>query len=109
MAELLPLYSVIVPAYQAAATIGQCLDALNAQTVARAQYEIIVVDDGSTDDTALVAEQAGADHVLRCPHRGPAAARNAGIDAARGHVILLTDADCEPQARLVGLDAPAVR
>ena len=89
MAELLPLYSVIVPAYQAAATIGQCLDALNAQTMARAQYEIIVVDDGSTDDTALAAEQAGVDHVLRCPHRGPAAARNAGIDAARGHIILL--------------------
>ena len=97
MAALLPLYSVIVPAYQAVATIGQCLDALNAQTMARTQYEIVVVDDGSTDDTAQVAERKGADRVLRCPHRGPAAARNAGIDAARGHVILLTDADCEPQ------------
>jgi len=94
---MLPLYSVIVPAYQAVATIGQCLDALNAQTTARTQYEIVVVDDGSTDDTAQVAERKGADRVLRCPHRGPAAARNAGIDAAHGHVILLTDADCEPQ------------
>jgi glycosyltransferase involved in cell wall biosynthesis len=103
LAELLPLYSVIVPAYQAAPTIGQCLGALNAQTVARAQYEIIVVDDGSTDDTAPVAEQAGADQVLRCPHRGPAAARNAGIAAARGRVILLTDADCEPQADWLAL------
>jgi len=89
-------FSVIVPAYQAEATIGKCVRALNEQTVPREHYEIIVVDDGSTDRTADVARQAGADRVLTIPHGGPAAARNAGAEAARGEILLFTDADCEP-------------
>jgi glycosyltransferase involved in cell wall biosynthesis len=91
-----PEYSVIVPAYQAADVVGVCVRALAQQTVDRAQYEIVVVDDGSTDATSDVAREAGADRVLRVPHGGPAAARNAGIEAARGEIILFTDADCEP-------------
>jgi glycosyltransferase involved in cell wall biosynthesis len=91
-----PEYSVVVPAYQAAGVIGDCVRALNAQTVARERYEIIVADDGSTDETALAARQAGADRVLILTHRGPAAARNAGIEAARGEIVLFTDADCQP-------------
>lgn len=85
-----------MPAYNAADTLPGCLAALSAQTVPRPEYEIIVADDGSADDTAAVAARHGADRVLRCPHRGPAAARNAGIAAASGDVILFTDADCEP-------------
>ncbi len=100
-AEPLPAQSrlratVVVPAYNAADTLPGCLAALSAQTIPRSEYEIIVADDGSTDDTAAVAAQHGADKVLRCPHRGPASARNAGIAAASGGVILFTDADCEP-------------
>ncbi|MGB9777726.1 MAG: glycosyltransferase [Anaerolineae bacterium] len=91
-----PQYSVIVPAYQAEGTIGLCVRALGAQTLPRDQYEIIVVDDGSTDRTASVARQAGADRVLTIPHGGPSAARNAGVEAARGEIVLFTDADCEP-------------
>ncbi len=93
-----PEYSVVVPAYQAAEVIGACVRALVQQTVERARYEIIVVDDGSTDGTADAAQAAGADRVVRVPHGGPAAARNAGIAAAQGEIVLFTDADCEPAA-----------
>jgi cellulose synthase/poly-beta-1,6-N-acetylglucosamine synthase-like glycosyltransferase len=91
-----PEYSVIVPAYQAADVVGACVEALTQQSVARPCYEILVVDDGSPDETAAVARAAGADRVLAIPHAGPAAARNAGIEAARGAILLFTDADCIP-------------
>lgn len=91
-----PDYSVIVPAYQAAEVIGACVQALARQTVERARYEILVVDDGSTDTTGDAARAAGADRVWRVAHGGPAAARNAGIAAAQGEIVLFTDADCEP-------------
>ena len=108
-----PDYSVIVPAYQAADVIGACVRALAQQTIERARYEIIVVDDGSTDATGDAAREAGADRVVRIPHGGPSTSRNAGIEAARGEVVLFTDADCEPAedwiARMVApLDDPQV-
>ena len=95
MAEPMPLYSVIVPAYQAAGNLGLCLDALNAQTVARALYEVIVVDDGSTDGTGAIARRAGAQVIVQ-RNAGAAAARNAGAAVARGDLLLFTDADCAP-------------
>ena len=89
-------YSVIVPAYQAADVIGDCVRALGRQTVDRGRYEIIVVDDSSTDATGDAARESGVDRVLHIPHGGPSKARNAGIEAARGEIVLFTDADCEP-------------
>lgn len=91
-----PDYAIVIPAYQAADIIGTCVRALDAQSVPRERYEIIVVDDASTDDTTSMAREAGADRVLSCPHGGPATARNAGIEAAGGQIVLFTDADCEP-------------
>ena len=82
-----------MPAYNAADVLPLCVTALQNQTIAPA--EIIVVDDGSTDDTPAIARRLGA-RVLTQPHQGPAAARNLGIQNARGEIILLTDADCEP-------------
>lgn len=90
-----PRCSVIVPAYNAETTLGACLAALNAQTLPRADYEIIVVDDGSTDGTAAVA-QAGADRYIHQANAGPASARNLGAAQALGEIILFTDSDCEP-------------
>jgi lipopolysaccharide/colanic/teichoic acid biosynthesis glycosyltransferase/glycosyltransferase involved in cell wall biosynthesis len=91
-----PEYSIVVPAYQAADLVGDCVKALNMQSTPRGRYEIIVVDDGSTDETATAARQARADRVLVIPHQGRSAARNAGIEAAKGEIVLFTDADCEP-------------
>ena len=89
------MISVIVPAYNAAGTLGICLHALNQQTVPRDQYQVIVVDDGSTDETASVAESFDV-QVIRQRNQGPAAARNRGVEAAHGELVLFTDADCEP-------------
>jgi glycosyltransferase involved in cell wall biosynthesis len=118
-------YSVIVPAYRAVEVLPCCIAALRAQTTDRADYEIIVVDDGSPDQTAAVAEKSlaaavrGADNVyaarvsragkvpaqaavpggaqvIRAAHGGPAHARNLGAQAARGAILAFTDADCEP-------------
>lgn len=88
--------SVVVPARDAAATIEGCVRALARQTLPRERYEIVVVDDGSRDGTAVLAERAGARVVRLDRTRGPGGARNAGIAAARGEVIVFTDADCEP-------------
>jgi cellulose synthase/poly-beta-1,6-N-acetylglucosamine synthase-like glycosyltransferase len=89
------MISVIVPAYNAEQTLGACLRALANQSIPRDQYQIIVVDDGSTDKTAMIAEAAGA-CVIRQPNQGPAAARNHGVQAAGGDLVLFTDSDCEP-------------
>jgi glycosyltransferase involved in cell wall biosynthesis len=87
------MISIIIPAYNAAQTLPACLAALQSQT--QPPGEIIVVDDGSHDQTAQVARAYGA-HLLEQPHQGPAAARNLGIRQACGDIVLLTDADCEP-------------
>ena len=87
--------SVIVPAHNAAQTIEECIEALLKQSVPREKYEVIIVDDGSTDGTATLARSYGV-RVLTQPHRGPAAARNAGAGQATGEVLLFTDADCAP-------------
>jgi lipopolysaccharide/colanic/teichoic acid biosynthesis glycosyltransferase/GT2 family glycosyltransferase len=87
--------SVIVPAHNAAQTIEECIEALLKQSVPQKRYEIIVVDDGSSDDTATLARSYGV-RVLTQPHRGPGAARNVGAGQATGEILLFTDADCAP-------------
>lgn len=90
------LATVVVPAYNAAGTITACVQALRQQTIDPACYEIIVVDDGSSDGTAARAAEAGAG-VITQTHRNGAAARNTGTRAARADIVCFTDADCEPK------------
>jgi cellulose synthase/poly-beta-1,6-N-acetylglucosamine synthase-like glycosyltransferase len=87
--------SVVVPARNAGQTIGECLDSLLTQSEPRERYEVIVVDDGSTDGTRQVV-QGYEVTLLDQPHEGPAAARNRGVAASSGEVVLFTDADCVP-------------
>jgi glycosyltransferase involved in cell wall biosynthesis len=90
-----PAVSVVVPARNSAATLPRTLAALAAQDYA-GEAEIVLVDDGSGDDTAALAERAGV-RVIRLEHQhGPAGARNAGIAATSAPLIAFTDADCEP-------------
>ena len=88
-------YSVIIPTFNAGKTLPDTLVALKHQTVSPDEYEVIVVDDGSTDETAALAHRFGA-NCINQPNRGPAAARNHGVRVARGEIILFTDADCVP-------------
>lgn len=101
--------SVVVPAHNASRTLGACLDALLRQDLGE-PYEIIVVDDGSTDETACFAGRYSPRvKVLSQPHRGAAAARNRGVQVACGETILFTDADCEPVPRWAASLVSAVR
>ncbi|HMB69178.1 MAG TPA: glycosyltransferase family 2 protein [bacterium] len=88
-----PFFSVITPCYNGGAAFERCLKAMQAQTFD--DYELIVVDDGSTDGSDRLAERSGA-RVLRTTGRtGPSAARNAGAQEARGEYLFFIDADCE--------------
>lgn len=90
-----PLVSVIVVCWNSAEVLGRCLDQLFAQDYAN--YEIVVVDDGSRDDTLQVAERAstrGELTIVRSPrNRGCPHARNLGLRHARGEIVAFIDAD----------------
>lgn len=84
--------SAIIPAYNSAAFIADAIGSIRAQT--RPVDEIIVVDDGSTDDTAMIIQRLGEGvQYLHQANAGPSAARNQGIKAARGDLIAFLDAD----------------
>lgn len=89
--------SVIMPARDAGATIRRALAAIAAQDF-DGEYEVIVVDDGSRDDTVSIAEGAGA-RVLKQEGLGPGQARNRGADATAAPILAFTDADCFPDRR----------
>jgi len=87
-----PLVSVVVCAANAAVTLPACLRSLHQLDYPR--VELIVVDDGSSDETAAIARRDDGVRLLCQSHRGLAAARNAGVRAARGEIVAFTDADC---------------
>lgn len=100
------MITVVVPARNAARTIGACIQALKNQDYGSGSFEIIVVDDGSDDDTARLARKAGA-CVITQEHGGAAVARNTGIWQGSGDLVCFTDADCEPLSNwLTEISAP---
>ncbi|MGA4579558.1 glycosyltransferase [Limisphaera sp. VF-2] len=113
-----PRVSVVVASYNGARTLPQCLASL--QCLQYPDYEVILVDDGSTDETPAVAARFPGVRVIRHEQNlGLSAARNTGIAAATGEIIAFTDADCRAdelwlhflvqdlvQSRAVGIGGP---
>ena len=105
-----PAVSVIIPVYNCAAYLPECLDSVIAQT--ESSWEIICVDDGSTDDSVSVLREyerrlAGKMRVVEQENAGCARARNRAIPLARGSYLMFLDADdfLEPRCFELALDA----
>jgi glycosyltransferase involved in cell wall biosynthesis len=96
--------SVVIPAYNAGRYLARAIDSVLAQT--RPAAEIVVVDDGSTDDTVHVAQRyAGQIKFIRQDNAGASVARNTGIEAATGEWVAFLDADDEWLPEKLGLQA----
>ncbi len=105
------MISVIIPSYNSEKTIGNCIKALQSQSIKNYEveekssgsahinqkFEIIVVDDGSNDKTVDIVKSFKTVKFFKRQHKGPASARNFGAKAARGDILLFTDSDCEPE------------
>ena len=92
--------SVVIPSYNRAPVLARCLDALADQDPAPG--EVVVVDDGSTDATPAVLAERDWTRVVRRANGGRAAAKNSGVEAARGDVVLFLDDDVIATPGLVG-------
>ena len=86
-----PLVSVVTPVYNGEAFLRETLDSIFAQDYE--PFEVIVVDDGSSDGSGAIARSYPTVRYIRQENQGPAAARNAGIAAARGEFLAFVDAD----------------
>jgi GT2 family glycosyltransferase len=88
-----PRLSVVIPVYQGEHEIGPCLESVLEQSYPRERYEIVVVDNGSTDGTRDIVQRYPVVLEEEARH-GVAAARSAGVARAHGELIVFTDADC---------------
>ncbi|MBE9059432.1 glycosyltransferase family 2 protein [cf. Phormidesmis sp. LEGE 11477] len=96
-----PSFSIVVPTYNRPSQLQGCLEALAQIDYPRDRYQVVVVDDGSVQplDTVVEPFQPALEiNLLRQKNAGPAAARNAGAQAAKGDYIAFTDDDCMPAA-----------
>ena len=89
-----PFVSVIVPVLNSAQKIEKCIEALINQSYPKDQYEIIIVDNGSEDDTAELITKYPVKFLVETSRKSPYIARNKGLLEAKGEIIALTDSDC---------------
>ncbi|MBT6774424.1 glycosyltransferase [Candidatus Woesearchaeota archaeon] len=98
MNEYLPKISIVICAFNVSKLIKSILNSLKQQTFQ--DFEVVIVNDGSTDDTSKVANEFGVSvgmggvRVLDMPHQGLSATRNTGINNARADIVAIIDADC---------------
>ena len=89
--------SFVIPLYNAGQFISSCLDSIFVVALDKGEYEVIVIDDGSTDGGAEVVKEYAAKHgnlrLIQQENSGASAARNCGIEEARGEFIWFVDAD----------------
>jgi len=94
-----PKFSLIIPTYNNRAFLIQCLNSLDNQSIDKKIFEVIVVDDGGRSDISenlgLMGSQLFIKYLYQ-KHKGPAAARNLGIEKAKGDIILFLDDDSLP-------------
>jgi glycosyltransferase involved in cell wall biosynthesis len=90
-------FSVIVPVFNAAAYLERCVRALLAQTLPPDRYEIVTIDNNSTDESAAIIESFDRVKLLHESEQGSYAARNRGIREAQGEIVAFTDPDCVPR------------
>ena len=99
----IPFITVIVPVYNGSKFLHRCLDAINASTYR--SFDVIVVDDCSTDDSAEISRAKGAVVLSTEKQSGPAAARNLAAESARGEILMFVDADVVVKSNTLGLVA----
>ena len=98
LGENVPLVSVIIPVKDRPEDIRDCLTSIFQIQWPKEKLEVIVVDDGSQDDTPMVAEALGAKVIRRQQSGGPSIARNLGAKAAQGEILAFLDSDCTVDA-----------
>lgn len=99
MTQAQPIISVVIPTFNRALLLERCLESFSKQTFPHDNFEVLVVDDGSSDQTRALLQQKYFSFKLSplfCEHGGAAKARNRGIAEARGSIVLFTDDDCLP-------------
>lgn len=106
----MPTFSIIIPAYNAEAYLSRCLDSIFSQEFE--DYEVVVINDGSTDDTAELLVQYAARHtnlrVITQSNQGMATARNRGLEVAQGDYVMFVDSDDRLCSNALATLAPQV-
>lgn len=101
--------SVVIPVFNDFKRLHSCLSALESQTYARDMYEVIVVDNGSTDDISQIVQEHPKVKFYNEPKRGSYAARNKGIANSKADIIAFTDSDCIPSSDWLEMGVKTLR